>query len=372
MIRLRISVCALLAGLAMPAGAMAQTKITYGSWAPDTYPNSVAVRAFQEKVTKATGGKVTFDNHWGGAVINIRTSLPGLKDRLVDAGYVTGSLFQQQTVIDNWMTQHAAMTADTRAFTAAMNETLLLNCPECQAEWARNGAVSLAYLADAPFYMQCKNEPVDMEFYKGKQIRGVGPFALYGQQLGGVPVNTAPGEIFEAMEKGVIACAIGGGFWQRAYSLWDVAKYVVDHPLGQYNNGSIMAINRDVWKGLPADQRKAFMDNLAHMIAVGAFAHHADDKAARDGGAQKGVKWSKPSAEYIAFTEKFRANEIGRVIKEEGAKPGMSVALAERLTKSLQDNIAKWTKILAETGEDQAKFEDALQREIFSKAKEPA
>lgn len=372
MVRSTWKLLALSALIVAPGVAWAQTKLTYGSWAPDSYPNSVAVRAFQERVTKATGGKVTFENHWGGAVVNIRTSLPGLKDRLVDAAYVTGSLFQQQTVIDNWVTQHAAMTADTRAFTAAVNETLLLNCPECQAEWAKNGAVSLAYLADASFYMQCRGEPTSMEYYKGKQIRGVGPFAVFGQQLGGVPVNTAPGEVFEAMQKGVVACAIGGGFWQRAYSLWDVAKFVVDHPLGQYNNGSIMAINRDVWKGLPADQRKAFMDNLAHMTAVGAFAHHADDKAAREGGAAKGVKWIKPDAEFVAFQAKFQSSELDRVVKQEGAKPGMTVALAERLTKSLQDNVAKWSKIVADIGNDQAKFEEALQREIFSKAKDPA
>jgi TRAP-type C4-dicarboxylate transport system substrate-binding protein len=351
--------------------ATAQTKITYGSWAPDTYPNSVAVTAFFDKVAKATGGKLSFETFYGGAVVNIRTSLPGVKDRLVDAAYITGSLFQQQTVIDNWVTQHAAMTADTRAVTAAMNETLLLNCPECQAEWAKNGIVSLAYLADAPFYMQCRGEPTGLDYYKGKQIRGVGPFTVFAQQLGGVPVNTAPGEVFEAMQKGVVACAIGGGFWQRAYSLWDVAKYVVDMPLGQYNNGSIMAINRDVWKGLTADQRKAFMDNLAFLTATGTFAQHADDKAAREGGAQRGVQWIKPTAEYVAFVEKFRETEIGRVIKEEGSKPGMTVALAERLTASLQANIRKWTAILQETGDDQAKFEAALQREIFSKVKEP-
>ncbi len=89
------------------------------------------------------------------------------------------------------------------------------------------------------------------------------------------------------------------------------------------------------------------------------------------GGAERGVKWLPPSPEYVAFVEAFRKTEIDRVVQKEGAKPGVTVALAERLTKSLQDNIAKWSTIVAEQGDDPAKYEAALQREILSKAREP-
>ena len=44
------------AGLVCSAGA--QTKITYGSWAPENGPAAIAANAFFEKVTKQTKGSL--------------------------------------------------------------------------------------------------------------------------------------------------------------------------------------------------------------------------------------------------------------------------------------------------------------------------
>jgi TRAP-type C4-dicarboxylate transport system substrate-binding protein len=353
---------ALLLSSVMPA--MSETKLSYGSWAPDTYPNSTAARAFFDRVTEATNGAITFEGHWGGTVVNIRTSLPGVKDRLVDAAYVTGSLFAQQAPIDIFVTDHAMITAEPRVFTAAINETLLLGCPECADEWRGNGVVSLTYVADAPFYIQCQAEPTSLAYFAGKQVRSVGPFGHLASTMGATPVNTAPGEVYEAMQRGAVACAIGGGFWQRAYSLWDVAKYVIDHSLGQYNNGSIMTINRDLWRELGEDGRKAFLDNRAFLVATAVRTHVEDDRAARAGGAEHGVNWIAPPQDIVEHIEKVRAADVARVVK---AGEDRGVAIAARVTKDLQDNIVKWTGIVAGLGDDWAKYEEALQREIFSK-----
>ncbi len=350
--------------VATATSSSAQTKITYGAWAPDNHPNSVAVKAFFDRIAQRSNGKLTVESHFNGTVVNIRNSLPGLRDRLVDTAYVTGSLFPSQMPIDMFITDNGLVTAEPRVFTAAINETLLLNCKECADEWRRNGVVSLAYVADAPYYLQCRQEPKDIGFFKGKQVRAVSAFGHLAETLGAAAVNTAPNEVYEAMQRGAVACAIGGGFWQRAYSLWDVTKYVVDLSVGQYNNASPLTINRDVWREFPQEIRTAFLDGRAYLVATAVKAHVEDDRSVREVGKQKGVTWIAPSKDLVEQVERVREENTNRVVSSAESK---GVKIASRLVKDLQTNLAKWSKIVAELGDDWGRYEQALEREIFSK-----
>jgi TRAP-type transport system periplasmic protein len=354
---------ATLATFCVSTGSTAETKLTYGAWAPDAHPNSVAAKAYFDRVTQETKGQVTFEGRFNGTIVNIRNSLPGLKDRIVDLAYVTGSLFPSQMPIDLFITDNLVM-AEPRVMTAAINETLLLGCKECGAEWRRNGVLSLLYVADAPYYIQCKEEPKNVAFFAGKQVRAVSAFGHVAETLGAAAVNTAPNEVYEAMQRGAVACAIGGGFWQRAYSLWDVTKYVVDFSVGQYNNASPMTVNLDVWRELSEDVRKALLDSRAYMVATAVKGHVDDDKSVREVGKQKGVTWIAPSKDLVEVVERVRRENLSRVVASAEAK---GIKIGARLAKDLDTNIAKWSKIVADLGDDWGKYEQALQREIFSK-----
>ena len=350
--------------LGAATAASAQTKITYGAWTPDNHPNSVAVKSFFDRIVQKSGGKIAVETHFNGTVVNIRNALPGLKDRLVDTAYVTGVLFPSQMPIDTMITDNGMVTAEPRVFTAAINDTML-NCKECADEAQRNGIISLVYVADAPYYLQCRQEPKDISFFKGKQVRAVSAFGHLVETMGATAVNTAPNEVYEAMQRGAVACAIGGGFWQRAFSLWDVTKYVVDFSVGQYNNATPLAVNRDVWRELPQDVKTAFLDNRAFLVATAVKGHIEDDRSVREAGKQKGVTWMAPSKDLVEHFARVRDENENRVVS---SAEGKGVKTAGRIMKDLEANLAKWTKIVADLGDDWGRYEQALDREIFSKS----
>jgi TRAP-type C4-dicarboxylate transport system substrate-binding protein len=350
------------AGLVCSAGA--QTKITYGSWAPENGPAAIAANAFFEKVTKETKGSLSFVTQYDGKLVNIRTTLPGVKDGLVDAAYVTGSIFPNEWRTDHMLNDDASVQGDVRALTAAFSETMLLNCPQCRQEVEKTGAVVLGYMSEAPFYLQCAKPFASLQDVKGKQVRSVGAFQIFAKAIDAVPVTTAPSETYEAMQRGAVTCFVGGGFWLKQYGLADVAKYVVDRPLGQYNNGSVLTINQGVWKDLSAEHKRAVLENMPFLLRRAAQANIEQDREAREASKAKGVAWALPSAEFNAVFAKFREGERPRVIK---AATDKGIPNAEAIYKKFDENLAKWTRIVAETGDDWNRYEEALRREIYAK-----
>lgn len=355
---------AAVAAVAATTPVLAATTITYGSWTPESHPSGIAAQAFFQHVTKATKGDLRFEAHYDGTVVNIRTTLPGVRDGLVDAAYVTGSLFAKQVPHDNMLQAHATVVGDTLSLTGAMTEFMLLQCPECVNEKARAGVVGLGYAAEAPFFLQCRQPVGTIADLKGRSVRAVGAFALFAQSLGATPVNTAPGEVYEAMQRGSVGCAIGGGFWLKSYSLWDVARYVVDLPLGQYNNGSLMTFNRDVWQGLTPAQRKAILDGMPHLLRVSAYAHKQQHEEVRAASIAKAVTWNAPPPELAGHLDVFRRSDLERVFAEAKAA---GVSDPPEMWKRFEATLAKWTGIVAGIGDDQDKYEDALRREIFAR-----
>lgn len=346
--------------------AGAENKLAYGSYAPESYPNSIAASAFFKRVERDSGGAVKFETHWNGSVVNIRTSLPGVRDRLVDAAYVTGSLFGQEFKADIMFADFAAVAADTRAITGAATETLLLNCQECRTEAARAKVVMTGYSADAPFYLMCRDPVTSLDQLRGKSVRAVLAFALLAKSWGATPVNTAPGEIYEALQRGQVNCVIGGGFWLKSYNLWDVAKNVIDVPLGQYNNGGVFTVNAAVWKELDRKSKDAIVKNLPFLFRTAAYENFKQDRETRAESAAKGVKWHAPSADFVKHLADFRANEPARVVsthQEKGVKD------AAQYLATFQRNIAKWEQIVKETGGDPDKYEAALVEHVYSKVK---
>jgi TRAP-type C4-dicarboxylate transport system permease small subunit len=157
------------------------------------------------------------------------------------------------------------------------------------------------------------------------------------------------------MQRGAVTCFVGGGFWLKQYGLADVAKYVVDRPLGQYNNGSVLTINQGVWKGLSAEHKRAILEDMPFLLRRAAQANIEQDREAREASKAKGVAWAQPSAEFNAVFAKFREGERPRVIK---AATDKGIPNAEAIYKKFDENLAKWTRIVAETGDDWNRYEE--------------
>src|SRR5262249_55324074 len=94
----------------------------------------------------------------------------------------------------------------------------------------------------------------DQHDWKGRKIRGVVSYHGVIRALGGEPVVLPIGEIYSALEKGVVdgACAPAAGMVANKH--FEVAKYRVEPTFGSTN--SIFVMNLGKWQRLSAEQQR--------------------------------------------------------------------------------------------------------------------
>jgi TRAP-type C4-dicarboxylate transport system substrate-binding protein len=346
--------------------ATAQTKFSYGSPAPAKGPEALATEAYFERVVRSAGNTVQFSRAYDGQVVNFRSALGGVRDGMVDGAYIVdvftlNDLKGSNTIADLGMTE-----TDPWVQAGAATETVLLGCAQCDAEYARFKIKPLAFSVGSPFAMMCRSPIDSLAGLKGKSVRAVSVFQPFARAAGAVPVSTVSSEVFEALQRGAVECAIGQIVWLRQFGLADVVKFAVDKPIGLYTTNMILGVNVDVWRRLSPAQRAAFTEHLPFLVAEATANNIRDGQAARREAEAKGVRFGPGSEDFRAFVDEYRGGEYVRVVKDAAAR---GVERPADLVDTFRRNVAKWQRIVAETGGDRGKFEDALRREIFSKLK---
>lgn len=189
------------------------------------------------------------------------------------------------------------------------------------AEQRRNGAfevindiwnkrANMVYLGrpveDQAFHLYL-NKKIDKPDLSGLKIRVTPVYRDFFQSLGAQVVTTAPGEVYTALERGVVdgyGWPIGGIFdlgWQEK------TKYRVDP--GFYNVEVSLVMNLDAWKRLTPQQREYLQKQMLAFEAQNDF-WKRDNEAETRRQAEAGIQTiTFDAAAAKQYVEK--ANEIG-------------------------------------------------------------
>ncbi|MGE5639078.1 MAG: TRAP transporter substrate-binding protein DctP [Clostridia bacterium] len=174
--------------------------------------------------------------------------------------------------------------------------------------WAEKG--NMRYLARVveftPFHLYL-NKKIDKPDLTGLKIRITPVYRDFFQALGAQVMTTAPGEVYTALERGVI-----DGYGWPIHLLFDLnwqekTKYRVDP--GFYNAEVSLIMNLDKYKALPAKARELLdREALAYEADNGFWKSYNENEAKRQ--AQAGIQViTFDAAANRAFVEK--ANEVG-------------------------------------------------------------
>lgn len=353
--------------LGMGHTALAQTKISYGTYLPPTHVNNHAgIVPFAERVEKETGGKVKFEIFTGGSVAPAKAAVDQIRDKLVTAGMIVDSYVNKELPYSYTLTELALQGRNSLAMAGAVNEMQLVECKGCLEEQKKAGIISTAFYSTAPYVFMCKSDLRTTADMKGRKVRATAAFGLLVKEMGGVPVNITSDEVYEAMQRGQCDCNVGADAWLKSYTLWDVAKFVVKQPIGTYHGGQLFAIHADTYKALPADVRASIKKNAAILAADVTFGYLEESKVAQAGAAEKHVQFVDPDKSLTDAYEAFLKNDTKRVI-EQAEKRGVKDANA--LIETFIAKIAKWEKISNEEVKgDKAKYIAALNREVYARA----
>ncbi|MCW5747834.1 MAG: C4-dicarboxylate TRAP transporter substrate-binding protein [Alphaproteobacteria bacterium] len=351
-------------------------ELIYVSNIPAKHPtHAIGLDPYFEAVTKATGGSLTFKSYPGGTVAGGKTAVNAIKNGTADMALIADVYTPNDLPVSTLVSDLAVLGRDARVMTGAVNQTLLIDCPQCKQDYVRHKVLPLASYSLTPYHFLCSKSGISKpEDVAGRKIRGTGSMGQLVAALGGTPVNITSGEIYEAMQRGQIDCTLGPIPWLRSYTLWDMAKFVTNSGAGTYHGTNFINIRTDTWKKLSAKERKAMTDGLAHATRMIAEAYENDDEAVVKEGKNKGVQMVDGSDALEAAIAAFREKDIKRVIDTARSR---NVEKPEAIVELFKKNVERWTKLVGEIGTGTwnkaqwDKYEALLQSEIFGKVKYP-
>ncbi len=158
-----------------------------------------------------------------------------------------------------------------------------------------NDKANMQYLArvvdDTPFHLYI-NKKIDKPDLAGMKIRITPVYRDFFQALGATVVQIAPGEVYTALERGVV-----DGYGWPIHGLFDLnwqehTKYRVDP--GFYNAEVSLIMNLDKWKALTPKQRD-FLNKEA-------LAFEAENKEWKAYNAEEAKRQAKAGIQVIRFS----------------------------------------------------------------------
>lgn len=363
-----------LLGLALaagPAGGAAEAReLVYGSWLPQAeYTNAVALPKIFEEIKAETNGEIEWRLVPGGQLANPKTTFDAVQNGLMAAGIGIPSYVPNLVPASNTIYGTVQFADNPVISGGAALETMILDCPECLAEFKKINAVPLSGWTTSPYYFVCREPVASLEELKGKRVRatGVGNTELVAM-TGATPVAATLVEAVSLLQRGGLDCAFGVNEWLRTFGYADFVKYLTNYGLGMTGPAVGLMINRDVWNSLTPEQKVLHMKKAAYLSAAQSIGQFIENEKAAVKWAQdeKGLQIIEPKdpAEFKKLTEEFDALQRQRNI-ETATKFGVKDPGA--IIDAYNKNYAEWEKLAPEIGTDIDKMAEVIWERIYSK-----
>jgi len=352
--------------MAVAVSAAEARDLVYGAWVSPKHGILVhALPPFFDAVEKQTGGAVKWKLVAGGQLVSGRTTLPGIRDGIIDAGFIIPSYTPKELPGNALIMEVQVFGNDTVAASAAAAETVMLDCPQCLADFRKQNAVYLAGHAASAFNIMCKPKVEKFSDLRGLKVRASGSGNKLVKMFGAVPTPMSPAEGLTSMERGALDCVLGAIAWLESYGYQDIVKTVVDYPLGIVGALGTVVMNRDTWNNLTLDQKRAHLDQMPRVSASSVIDAYikADERVAIRARA-KGISFVKGSPEYDQVVSKFEDAERQSLIAT-GKRLG--VKDPEAILAAYRKNLKKWQGLSPAIGTDVDKYSAALKREIYDR-----
>src|SRR5262245_13814401 len=367
-IRLRTLSTAAFAAALLAGSPASAADLVYGSWTPaQEYQNRVVMPELFRGIEKDTNGAVKWKLIAGGQIADGKTTFTAVKDGLIQAGlgivtYVPNAIPSVYAIYSTIIFGEN----DPVAATLAALETIYFHCPDCVAEFKRANAVMVGGWTSSAYALACREPLRTMADLKGKRVRATGGNAEMFKMAGMVPVGATLVEAVGLLQRGGLDCQHGIHDWLRTFGYGDVAKYIMDYPLGLSGPALGILMNRDTWKSFTPEQKKIHLKYgawLSAKMAIGNFVV-SNEEALNTVIKDKGVQLVKVGNAFDPIPGNYK--KVQRDTNIATAK-NFGVKDPAAIIDYYEQAVERWRPVSKEIGRDIDKFTDTLNKEVFSK-----
>lgn len=357
------------AGDGVPAGAtneefqdaladMPETTLVYQPVAPSQNSKS-APRAleFKERVEEASGGKIEIDLVWGQAVAGFSE----IDDALVD-GRVDIADTLPKDVPAEYPVYNALVAGSTVPGTSPRAGELAANAAMLEIAWgsddlieefeSRDLHVLLPFLADGDQLLMCTESGSSAEELDNRQVRAASE--IHNRQvsaIGASPVSLAFTEMYEALQRNTINCALSHGLTASDVGILEIAPNFLYSEEYSIARGPNTVVAGTGFGDLPLAGQQLVYDAMTTV-----FEHHRATSLEGTAAAAEAARENNGSFEAMDddLTELLRAqsDEFMNELVADGV-------VLESFADDINESNEKWLGIVEELGlGDEGGFED--------------
>jgi len=235
----------LLLTMLLHGSAQAQKAIEWrmiASWGPEHPQVKNFLIPFLDKVNKRAEGKLKIS--WvGPEAVPPFEQLKPVREGIFDASYTHSAYHMGEISVGTGMDLLLATAKERRA--AGLNKIV------DEAYRKKANVTYLAACADGVGYHLMLKKKIDRADLTGFKIRATLFYDPLIKAFGGVPVRIAGGEVYSALEKGVVDGACWPAIGAVDYKFYEVAKYQLRPRFGDVVE--FVLVNLNTWNQLPKD-----------------------------------------------------------------------------------------------------------------------
>ncbi|MBN2404258.1 MAG: TRAP transporter substrate-binding protein DctP, partial [Coriobacteriia bacterium] len=238
-------------------GDIPEMKLRWASHFAPTVISTMVFMRFEQLVTEKTGGKITWENYPGAALLDVTNTMHGVRDGIADMAFdVIFDRAAQPLGNACWRSLH--LTSDIMAPVYAMRE--LRDYAPIMDEFKENNVWPVFWTcaeANVIFSTVPINNVDDLRKVKIRANESPG-YAFTELGCSGV-VSMGSGELYEALERGTIEAAIAPYNLGVSLKLYEVAPYLIDSGFGVHHTMPYI-INYELWEGFPQSLKDIFIE----------------------------------------------------------------------------------------------------------------
>ena len=354
--------------MACAAGA---TELRYATGFPPGTTGAKNAEMTAQKLGEVTSGAMTMQS-FAQSLLSFGEMSAGVRDGVADAGFVlfpyTPAEFRNSAMAADLTMMFATMDTGDRgglAWTGALSEYIIFNCPACQEEMKTQNQVYVSTSA-TEYTLMCDTpveEPGDLQ---GLKIRAPGAnWSRWASNFGAVPVQLSTAETYEGMSQGIIDCTISGMTEITDLGLTKLIKRVLPNfPGGGFGGSAMHNINRDTWASLSEDERRTYVETVSKGGAALSWEYRENNAKAAKAAADAGVKVAEATGPLMENTSAWIQKDIDNIATLYATDYGLKDT--SESIETFRGIFEKWTGLVKDVNSSE-ELGDLIWQEIGAK-----
>lgn len=245
--------------------ASAELVLRYAEGSPNRGTRSDALQYFAQEVKDKSNGQMRLEIHWAETLLKFSAIMDGVIAGTADMGTVL-SAYDPQKLSSLSIGDIPMVTSDPWVGMRAMYE-LETTDEQLQAALAKQGLVYISNYTSTGVQFECikGKQILTAADIAGKRMRASAVYANVLDDLGANMVSMTYGDVYQALDSGLIDCMGSYFYTMRAYKTHEVVSTVTRVDWGQLM-GFAIAMNKYTWDDLTAEQQTVIREAGSSMV----------------------------------------------------------------------------------------------------------